>query len=79
MVSERDIIYFALSNLIKDCLESLESIKELPPEECPEEEKEMLYFILNAAMPLEEKYAQEIGSEELTIKRPNWADLDGSQ
>lgn len=80
MNDERELIYLAISNLIKDCLESLEGIEKLPIEQQKEDDKEMLKYILGRASTLEEKYREGLieHKTDLTISRPNWADLDGS-
>lgn len=76
MEDERELIYFAISNLIKDCLESLDGMQKLPPDAYSKEEREMLEYICFRAQQLEEKYRCEIEKEALSIQRPNWADLD---
>lgn len=72
-IHERGIIYLAISNLIKDCIESLEGIEKLPKEANNNEDSEMLNYILEEAIKLEEKYRPL--ETELPIDRPNWKAL----
>ena len=74
---EEELIYFAVSNLIKDCYESLESINKLPQDKKPEQEEiDMIQYILSRALPIEEKLHKQLEGKYNTIQRPNWAELE---
>lgn len=74
---ERELIYLAISNLIKNCYESLEIMQKLPKEQYSEEDFEFVQYILNRALQVEEKLRKELDGEPITINRPNWDNLEG--
>ena len=74
---EEELIYFAVSNLIKDCYKSLESINKLPQDKKPKQEEiDMIQYILSRALTVEEKLHKQLEGKYSTIQRPNWAELD---
>lgn len=75
MDSERIIIYLAISNLIINCIETLDGMEKLPPEQYSQEDFEMTQSILEQAMAIEEKYRTEVEEMPSTIQRPNWENL----
>ena len=68
-------VYLAISNLIINCLETLDGMEKLPPEQYSQEDFEMTQSILEQAMAIEEKYRTEIEEMPSTIQRPNWENL----
>lgn len=77
---EEELIYFAVSNLIKDCYESLEAINKLPQDKKPEQEEiDMIQYILSRALTVEEELHKELDGKYSTIQRPDWAQLEADK
>ena len=76
---EEELIYFAISNLIKDCYEFLETVEKLPSGRISEDEVNFVLYILHRALQVEEKYYKKFNQEPITISRPNWDELEAQK
>ena len=57
---EEEVIYFALSNLIKDCSEFLESAEKAPKESIPKEDIEFVEYIFKRTLEVLAKKEAEL-------------------